>query len=436
MQNKLHILTSEGTAFLFSVLAIAFMPLLPEYCAPVLAVASLFFAHRDAKHRRTGLRIGTLGKLLLLYIAYSGFGILYSAHRGNSAATVLMWVVMFCLYLSLTTVITTRRRLRIALFFLAAATGTVGFVACAQYLLRDLMNFSSLPNQLWYRLDTFFFNHFPMSIDLTMGIDRSAGTFNNPNMLAEYLVMTIPLVGYFGFYGKRTAVRMLGRIFTVLAVFGVAVSFSRGAYLALLSMLLLLILTHLRQITPFMLCLVAAISLIPEAVIGRFLSIGEGGNAIFERLDAWEVAVHAIVQSPLVGLGPGVSNLWELLTRMGVNAPHAHNLILQILVEGGFVALFILCLVAAKLLQDSLGLLNRSRYTAPTGLTFLVFAVAFVVHGMVDYPFLSPKLVGTFCLVLGFFEAMSAQFSAEHLTLLSQWPAPLLKRLSRKNKAR
>lgn len=432
MLKRIRSMKDEGSLFLGCLSAVALIPLLPEYFAPVLAGVAMLLAIKDAHRRGTTVQIGPLGKLLLLYVGYMAIGICYSAHKMNSLATVAMWVVMFCLYLSLTTALCNRKRLHCALFFIAAAAGVAGFIACFQYLYRLVFGMNSLPNQFWYHLDEWFYRYFPIETNLNMGVDRAASTFTNPNMLAEYLVMVTPLAGYYGFCGKRTTPRLLARAFTVLAVFGVIMSFSRGAYLALLSMLLLIVVTHLRKLTPFMMCLIAAVSLIPEAIVGRFLSIGQGGHAIVERLDAWEVALEAISRSPLIGMGPGISNFWEFLLQMGVNVPHAHNLILQVLVEGGFIALFLLCLVATRLLQDSLSLLNRSRQAAPVGRIFLIFAVAFVVHGMVDYPFLSPKLVGTFCMVLGFFDTMSGFYLTQRLTPIKQLFNPLLKRLRRK----
>ncbi len=434
MRKQWTELWSEGRAFTWAILCVAAMPLLPEYGAPVCAVLSVCFAYRDARRRGESLCIGTLGKLLVLYILYMGFGVFYSQHRGNSLATWMMWVVMFLLYLTLTTVLTNRRRTRLALYLFVAAVGGVGAIACAQYVLRSLLGFTSLPNQFWLPIDNIVFELIPMNIDLTMGIERAAGTFNNPNILAEFFVMVIPLAIYCGFYGNRTPQRLWNRMFAILAVFGAVISFSRGAYLALLSMLLLLVLTHLRQFTPFMLCLVAAVSLIPEAVIGRFLSIGEGDTSIMGRLDIWVLAGQAILRSPLVGSGPGVSNFWEYLTQMDVSAPHSHNLILQVLIEGGFIALFLLSLVATRMLQDSLGLLNRSKQTEPIGLTFLIFAVALVVHGMVDYPFLSPKLVGTFCLMLGFFDALAAPYLPNQITPLRRTVDPIINFVKPKKK--
>ena len=429
MRERVQYVFSEGYAFVATMMAVALLPLMPEYCAPPLAIFSLITALLDARSRKEHIRIGTLGKLLLFYIAYMSIGIFYSKHHGNSLSTFAMWASMFLIYLALSTVFINRKRLRIALFFIAAAAGLVGLIACGQYVLRNVMGISSIPGKFWLPFDRIFFRFFPLEVDLSMGGDRSSSTFNNPNILAEYLVMVIPLVGYYGFYGKRTPLRMLGRCFTLLAVFGAVISFSRGAYIALLSMLLVIVATHIRKISPFAMCLIAAVSLIPEAVIGRFLSIGEGGNAIFERLDAWEVAIQAIVKSPLFGLGPGVSNLWEMLDKMGIGAMHAHNILLQILVEGGFIGLFLMCLVATRLLQDSLGLINRSRQAAPIGLVFLIFAVAFSVHGMVDYPFLSPKLVGTFCMVLGFFDGLSSLYLPDRFTPLRKLFDPAKRRI-------
>ncbi|MBR2338153.1 MAG: O-antigen ligase family protein [Clostridia bacterium] len=395
----------KDRACVLALVLLTVIPLLPEYCAPVLAMGSLVAACRDARLRRDALRIGTIGKLLLLYIAYMAVGMLYSAHPLNSASTVLMWLVMFAGYLTVTTVVFNRRRLEIALLLLSLVAGMVGFIACCQYILRDLLGVP-LPNQLWFSLDSLVYRYFPLNINLMLGEHRAAATFNNPNVLGEFLVMVLPLTIYYGFGGRRTTLHLIGRACVLLSLMGIAVSFSRGAYLALLSMLLLIIVTNLRRITPLILSLVAAASLVPEVVISRFLAIGNSTDvSISERFVAWDVTVQAIIQQPFVGLGPGVSNLWELLQNAGSSAPHSHNLILQVLVEGGFVALFLLALVATRLLQSSVELMGHSPKTHFLGVSFMIFGVAFVVYGMVDYPFLCPKLIGTFLMILGFAES-------------------------------
>ena len=58
--------------WLLSILFIAIIPIFPEYISIPLAGASLWAAARDAKQRRSTLAVGTLGKLLLVFMLYMG----------------------------------------------------------------------------------------------------------------------------------------------------------------------------------------------------------------------------------------------------------------------------------------------------------------------------------------------------------------------------
>ncbi len=399
-------LGKENRTCIAALILLCIVPLFPEYCAPVLAIGALVCAGFDARHRGDTLRVGTLGKLFLLYIAYMAIGIVYSKHKLNSLSTVLMWVVAFCGYLTITTLIYNRRRLHMFLFFFSLAAGLVGLVAGVQYLLRNILHLP-LPNQVWEALDVVFYRYFPMTVDIHIATERAAGTFNNPNILSEFLVMSIPLVAVCGFDGQRTRVKLTARCCLLLALIGVAASFSRGAYLALLSILLLILVTNLRKISPLMLSLIAAVSLIPEVIISRFFSIGLTNDfSITQRFSTWDAALQAILRSPLFGMGPGITNFSEFAKTFGLNVPHSHNILLQLLLEGGFVGLFLLSLVAIKLLQNSAECLSRSPKTHLFGVFFLAFSVSFVVYGMVDFPFLCPKLMATFFTVMGTADAV------------------------------
>ncbi len=429
MRKEWHRLFYHEHAFMWAILLLTAIPIFPEYCAPVLATVSLFIARADARKRGEDIQIGTLGKILLVYLLYTAIGIFYSAHLLNSLSTLAMWVVMFCGYLTVTTVIYTRHRLHTALFLVGVVAAFIGVVACAQYLFITVLG-KEVSNQLWLPLDEFFYTYFPMDIDLHMADDRASGTFNNPNILGEYLTMVLPLIGYCGFSQLRTRRSLLSRLFLFVAILGAAVSFSRGAYIAMLSILLMIFVSNLKRITPLALCLVAAISLIPEAIMSRFLSIGQGGSdhAISERFEAWDVAIRTIIDRPLFGLGPGVSNFWEQLQNAGVGAPHSHNLVLQVLVEGGFIALFILCMVAIRMLQNSLELANRNRHGSGLGNAIVMFVVAFVVYGMVDYPFLSPKLVGNFLMTIGLADTIAHIYLRQPFVPLLSVPVTLWQR--------
>ena len=409
---------------IIAVLCLCVVPLFPEYCSPFLVIGALGCAAADARGRGDTLRIGTIGKLFALYIAYMAIGILYSEHKLNSLSTVTMWVIAFCAYLTLTTVMINRRRLHLFLLLFSLSAGLVGLIAAAQYVLRDLLNVS-LPNQVWERLDLWFYQYFPMDVDIHIATHRAAATFNNPNIMSEFLIMVIPLVALCGFHGYRTRLKLTARFCVVLALLGVAASFSRGAYLALLSIALLVFVTNLRKLSPLLLSLVALLALLPDVILSRFFSISLTGDfSITQRFDAWDAAIQAILESPLFGMGPGISNFSEYALTFGVTVPHAHNIVLQLLVEGGFVGLFILGIIAIRLLHNSVECLSRSPKTHLFGVFFLGFSMAFLVYGMVDFPFLCPKLMTTFFTVIGTADAVFSLYLEKQTLPLSKAVPP------------
>ena len=400
----------DNRSCMIALLCLCAVPLFPEYVAPFLTIGAVIGAFADARKRGDTLRIGMIGKLFAVYIAYMAVGVLYSEHKLNSLSTVAMWVVAFCAYLALATLLVNRRRLHLFLCLFALSAGIVGLIATTQYVLRDLLNLS-LPNQVWEWLDVRFYRHFPMNVDIHIATHRVAATFNNPNIMSEFLVMAIPLVALCGFYGYRTRLTLTARVCVVLALTGVAASFSRGAYLALVSILLLVFVTNLRKLPPLLLSLIAALALLPEVILSRFFSIGLTSDfSITQRFDAWDVAIQSILESPLFGTGPGISNFSEYAQAFGVTVPHAHNIVLQLLIEGGFVGLFLLGIIAIRLLHNSVECLSRSPKTHLFGVFFLGFSMAFLVYGMVDFPFLCPKLVITFFTVIGTADAVFSSY--------------------------
>ncbi len=390
--------------WLLALLFIACIPVFPEYVAPLLAGGAVLAAYFDAKGSGRRILVGTLGKIMLVYMAYMAFGLLYSENFLSTLATLGMWVVMFLGYLAITTVLSDRQRYDTALFCLCLVAGLVGAIGCIQYVLRAFFGLD-LTLQFWQFIDQLVFEWLrldlmPMTTDL-----RVSATFNNPNIFAEYLVMVIPFVSYYSFSGQRTGTRMLCRICLLAAVGGVAFSFSRGSYLALLVTALIFCVANIRKIMLFVITAAAALLLVPESVLARLFSVTGIDASTSERLHIWAAGLETITHDPLFGMGAGVSNTWDTLLHHGINAPHMHNIVLQLLAEGGVIALGLMLYAGWKLLRGGIDLLQKSRATRMFGVTFIAFAASFSMDGMVDFPLLTPKLVGVFLMVLALGDA-------------------------------
>ena len=408
-------LSKRWMRVLFYVMAI---PLLPEYLAPVLSIFSLIAAAREVAADGRTLSLGTTGKVLLALIAYFALTVPFAKNPLGSLSQVALWLLMFLVYLALTAVLTDRKRLNTALYMLTLVAGIVGLVGCLQYAGRLIGLNTYL--QFWEPLDRFVYSFFPFRVDLRITGIRVCSTFSNPNILGQYLVMVMPFTAYYTFYGARKNRRVLSLICLLTTLGCAAFTFSRGAYLALILAGVVLIMANMRHIVTVLIALPAALFVIPDSVWSRLITVGQLDVSTRERLKVWELCLELIGKDPFFGTGCGIHYVWSVIKSHGMPAPHAHNLILQILVEGGIVALCFLLFLAFRALQGVFTL-NARRDGRPLGMTLLSFTVGFGAIMMVEYAFTFPKLMGIFTLVLAVADVAFALYLDRPLS-------PLLKR--------
>ena len=381
-----------------ALLFITAIPFFPEYAVPFLAAGGVISAYYDAKSRHRAFAIGPLGKILLVFIAYQIIELTYTRTLADSVANILMWIVCFLVYLTAVTVLTNRKRLETAFFCVSLVAGVVGLIGCVMYGSYMLggppwMQFWAWLDGPFYRLVSFF------GVDIAVTGVRASSTFTNPNILGEYAVMAAPFLTYYAFSGNRAKGRILCRFCLIFLVGAVAFSFSRGGYLGLLLMALVFAFANIRKILAMILSLCAVVVLIPPTVLQRFMTVGGLDFATVERMNVWYTCLGAISKNPIFGTGPGVDYIWKVLNNAGINAPHAHNLILELLVEGGIVGLGIMAYLGYRALRNSVELIS-GRDTRREGVPFVAFAAAFFASAMVEYSFLSPKLLAFFMLAM------------------------------------
>lgn len=403
MREKARVLRSKiGQPWVVSIILASAIPLFPEYFAPLFAAGSLWAAFRDSGSGQ-GIKVGTLGRIMLVYIAYSAIGMLYTPNFMSTLATVSMWIVMFMVYLSLTTVIKNSSRFDAALLIISISFGIVGLIGCVQYMLRISLGLK-IPFQFWEFIDNPVLKLFP--IELKPSVMRISSTFNNPNIFSQAMIMALPLVAYYSFYGGRKKYYLLCRFCLMFIAGGIAFSFSRGSYLALITVALVFCLANIKKIVFVLLTLISGLLLVPETVVERLFSLSANDHSISERISIWTLAASSIKNNPIFGIGAGISNSWGLLLQKGIDAPHMHNLALQLIIEGGIISLAIFIVAGFKFVQSGFKLVNKDNNSRAIGVLLLAFISGFVVNSFFDYPLMTPKLVGIFFLVVGVSESV------------------------------
>lgn len=389
---------------------IALIPLVPEYIAFVCIFPAAFFAYKDLNSNPRTFRFGAIGKLLLLFCGYQTLSCIISSHPIHTLFVSLMWWFFLIGYVVLVNVITTKRKMRVFLFLITVVAGTVGAIAFIQYQINQITE--SNTDSLWRWLDKIIYPLFDFGIvELPYGV-RAYATFSNPNIMAKYLVLVAPFVAAYNFIEHKRAYKIIGRISLVFTFAGVIYSFSRGGYLALIVMGIALVIIHFRKkFLSILLYTATTLLLLPTAVLDRLSAI----NQVGERQLIWQHSVEQILASPFFGYGAGTQYTYELLHDLNIRAAHAHNIILQILLEGGIIALILIGVVGFKVIKDGIVLmLNKYEEAFWMGFAICGFAVMFLIHGMVDYPFSTPKLVVHFITLLALIEQGYHLFNRKH----------------------
>ena len=441
-----------------ALLFLAAIPVFPEYISFILVIAAILFARKDMRQNGQSIRLGFIGKLLMAYCVYQTATCLISTHPFQSFAIALMWWFFLMAYLIVVNLLTDARRIDRFLMCMTAAAGLVGLIACVQYRINFFMN-GNIGN-VWAWLDNIVFQFVPFDIFHLNYALRAYSTFPNPNMLAQYLVMAAPFVACYNFMAQRSnQMRLFARVCLFLTFSGVMFSFSRGGYIALILLAVALIVLNIRhRFAEVSLYIVSALLFLPEEVVNRLFTIKKGINsssviadnlaavtrpdgsvmfpnyttseiinnagaesAVGERWEIWMEAINRFIERPLFGYGAGTQPSFSIYENIGIKAPHAHNIVLQLLLEGGVIALLIMCVIGFSAVKNGIVLMrngyNRSFWI---GFSLVAFAVCFLSHGMVDYPLMVPRLVCFFIIALGLAEQTGHVYSSRRLDTRSK----------------
>lgn len=342
--------------------------------------------------RRERVRIDAVAVLLFVYAAWALVTVVVARDAPNVVQQAYRWGITGPVYLIALNEVRTPRQRR-------PVIGAFAVGALAMAILGGW--------QVWT-------NTGPASF-ANRGSMRAWGTFGQPNPLAGYFEMTVPVLLALGFLGWergwiRSPARVDGRAAIAFAgvagTVGLYLTGSRGGYLGFAAgcaVMALLAGGWLRRATLTAGVMVLALMLLTPLgwqVAGevgsiwplhRQVQVTTSNFAVEERLAHWGAGIQMAESSPWVGVGAGnfTPRFRELTPnwRFRISRGHAHNAYLQALAEGGVVGLGLYLLMLAAAIR--LVMLGWSSRPGPHTRALLVgiagVTAAVMVHDMFEY---------------------------------------------------
>ena len=369
-----------------------FAPLFPTMA--VLGMAAIGYCSlllSLVRDRRRELAWAPINRYIILYAAVYMAGTVFSVDPRSSLKPGLVTVFFVLFAVVLYNAVANRNQLDTLLTFMVLAAVAVSVYGILQYLFG------------WgYQSDAW------VDSDMFAGISfRTPSTLENPNMLGQYLILTIPIGGAKLLSAKDWPSRVFYFGCCGLMCVCMLLTLSRGAWLGLLfAGAVFVILLNPRLILLVPVGLAALWFLLPDTIIARFTSIGNlSDTSTSYRVSIWLGTLDMLKNYWLCGIGPGSTafNLvYPVYAYSASNAQHSHNLFLQLVCDAGIVCLAVFLIVIFVYFRMMCGAVSREKDWASRILqiAFTAGICGFMVQAMTDYSFYNYRVLFLFWVYL------------------------------------
>jgi O-antigen ligase len=234
--------------------------------------------------------------------------------------------------------------------------------------------------------------------------------YQTPNAVALFLIPLIAVASAVVIYSPDVRDRWASAAFLVIALPAALLTFSRGGYVALLVIGLLLALSHRSRIwlVPTLALVALAFSRIPAVAsrIGHQLNPADPNNSLDQRVRLWKATLRMLQDHPIFGTGLsgfGRSiNGYRYVSGYSDQLIYPHNIVLNFWTETGLLGLAAFAWIFVRAAQVGWrGWRMGTPSWRPLQLGVLLALVGMIVHGLVDVPYLKNDLSLEFWVLLG-----------------------------------
>jgi O-antigen ligase len=234
--------------------------------------------------------------------------------------------------------------------------------------------------------------------------------YQTANALALFVNPLIAVAMAIAAYSRLRLDRWASALFLLIALCGSLLTFSRGGYVSLLAMFVLLSLTHRSRIwlVPGLAIIAIAFSRIPAVAsrIAHQFNPTDPNNSLEERVRLWKATLHLLHDHPIFGTGlasfarsinpyRSVSNYTDTLI-------YPHDVVLNFWVETGLLGLAAFTWLFVQAVRTAwTGWRAGPANWKPYQLGVLLMLAGIVVHGLVDVPYFKNDLSLEFWVLLG-----------------------------------
>lgn len=380
---------------ILTIIVIPFLTLTPMptvFLALLVLVTSFFYIIKLIRGKRI-FKIEILDFAVLLFGILIMLSSVYSAGGKASVASSAITFILLVGYFLLVNLMRTEQWIKRCVIALVSSGSIVAIIGVFEFIFGD-------KNNSW--LDQSFYNIIKT---------RVVSLFENPNILAVFLVMVFPFLVAISIKSKEKNAKFLTRMLIILFLTCIIFTWSRAAWIAVILSILLFSTLYTKK--TFRIFGVALIIfplipiMLPTSIIERFLSISNlTDSSIAYRIYTWKGTLGAIKDYLFCGIGYGdaaFQTVYPAYSYSGIeSAPHSHSLILQLLLGMGIIGFTVFCIAIFLSFQKSFEYIKNEKNTDSS--IYVIGSVASIVSaliiGVFDYIWYNPRMFYLFWIII------------------------------------
>lgn len=234
---------------------------------------------------------------------------------------------------------------------------------------------------------------------------RVYSTFNNPNVLGEYLIIIASLGVGMLWKSKSFKLKLFYLSQVCIAVICLFMTNSRGSMIGLFIAIGIFILIAEKRLIIFgILGVIALPFILPPSIWSRIISITSmSDSSSLYRISIYKASINMIKDFWTTGIGVGAFNMiYPIYSYGAAYAYHSHNIFLQIFIEMGIVGfsifMAIILLFIQKMYYGVRNTVNSNRYIVAV---ILGGFVGFLIQGFADYLWFDYRIILLFWMIIG-----------------------------------
>lgn len=382
---------TEIGVFLFVILA----PLLPTMAmVGLIGITAVSFVLRLAASREAEYVVTPFNMLIAAFLGLAALSSITSVEMVSSVQIFLVYLVFTLAFPLIVNTVRTRSAWNILLILFVLCGALVSLYGVYQ-------NFSGTDTtQSW--------------VDAQMFEDiktRVYSTFDNPNVLGQYLILLIPVAFAMLLQNRGTGKKLVYTLVNIAMFVCLLYTWSRGAWVGVILALGFFIL--LRDRRWLIVCVIGLLlmpSVLPASILNRITSIGNlQDSSTAYRVSVWVASFRIARDYWMSGIGIGTAAFEKIYPGYALNgagfALHSHNFYIQWVVEMGIFGLLVFLAIILTAFQQITLVREKSSLIRTVTLAMAGALAGFLFQGMAENLWYNFRMVLMFWIYLGILQS-------------------------------